>query len=74
MENEEVENQVGDIFLDLGCNRRKDTKFYINFELCWHMKSMVAQGRAPQEQGIRNLNQRMEVLERQSILLITMVS
>jgi hypothetical protein len=43
-------------------------------ELYWHAKTMVAQGMLPKEQDYRKFGKRLEALESQNKLLLTMVS
>jgi hypothetical protein len=61
------------LFLDLGCSRNMDTKFYMTLELYWHMKTMVTQGMLPRDQDYSKFKQRLEALEDQNMLLISMV-
>jgi hypothetical protein len=54
---------VGEIFLDLGCTRNRDTKFHRTMELYRHAKTMVAQGVLPKEQDYMKFRQRLKALE-----------
>jgi hypothetical protein len=73
-EDDEVDEQVGDIVPDLGCTRNRDTKFHRTVELYWHVKTMVATGMLPKEHDYKKLIQRLEDLEGQNKLLMSMVS
>jgi hypothetical protein len=68
-DDEEIDRQVGDIILDLGCTRNRDTKFHHTIELYWHTKTMVSQAQLPNEKYYMQLCQRLEALEHQNKLL-----
>jgi hypothetical protein len=65
---------VGKVILDLGCCRNRDSKFFRTVEFNWHVKILMAHSMKPQEGKLMQLSQRMDALERQVSLLITMVS
>jgi hypothetical protein len=73
-EDTEVDEEVGDLVLDLGCTRNINTKFNRTIELYLHVKTMVALRMIPKEKEYRKLIQRLEALEGKNKLLIYVVS
>jgi hypothetical protein len=73
-EDKDVDRLVGKVILDLGCTKNMDSKFHMTVELYWHVKTLMAQSMKLQEDKLRNISHRMDALERQDSLLITMTS
>jgi hypothetical protein len=49
-------------------------KFHRTIELYWHTKTLVAQDLLPKEKDYRQFGQRLEALEHQNKLLLSLVS
>jgi hypothetical protein len=75
-DDEEVEFQVWGLIpnLDLGCTRTMNSKFFRTLELYWHMKTMVALGMIPKEEGVCHLKGRLKALETQNACIIKVVT
>jgi hypothetical protein len=63
---EEVETEVGDIILKVGCTRTRNYVFFGTVEIYWHIKTLFSLGLLPKDEDFRKLEGRMEALEFQN--------
>jgi hypothetical protein len=74
VEDSEVDNQVAPFVLDLGSSIARDTKFFRTIEIYWHTKDFVAHTMLAKELEFKASRQRMEAIEVENNLLLSLVS